>query len=284
MTAEHTRLVTALRELRSRTGLSLAALSARTAYSKSSWERYLNGRGLPPRAAVRDLCRIAAEPDERLLALWEIAESQWSGRGTVDAPAGPPPSPAPTPTPAPEPEPPAGRPPGRRRRLMTALASAYVLLAAGVAVALLLLPDRDPADAGPRPAAAPHSTVPPCHGTTCEGQDPLRLVCGIGPATLATHRTATGAHVELRYSAKCGAGWARTWGTAIGDRLELTGTGPTHRVRIADQEDADTYVYTGMAAARPGSTVRACFRPAAAGGEPECVTARVAPPRSPSAP
>jgi transcriptional regulator with XRE-family HTH domain len=55
--AEHTRLTAGLRELRARTGLSLAALSERTAYSKSSWERCLNGKSLLPREAVQDLCR-----------------------------------------------------------------------------------------------------------------------------------------------------------------------------------------------------------------------------------
>ncbi|MCU8595283.1 helix-turn-helix domain-containing protein, partial [Streptomyces sp. A13(2022)] len=92
MTTEHTRLVAALRELKAGSGLSLAALAERTPYSKSSWERYLNGKSLPPRQAVRDLCRLANEPDGRLLALWEIAESRWSGRATPPAP----PEPAPT--------------------------------------------------------------------------------------------------------------------------------------------------------------------------------------------
>ena len=75
MTPEQARLAAALRELRARTGLSLAALAAKTAFSKSSWERYLNGRTLPPHTAVQELCRLAGEPDGRCLALWEIAES-----------------------------------------------------------------------------------------------------------------------------------------------------------------------------------------------------------------
>ncbi|MFD4523155.1 DUF2690 domain-containing protein [Streptomyces sp. NPDC058470] len=105
--------------------------------------------------------------------------------------------------------------------------------------------------------------------------DPMRMDCGSGPDTLTTYRTATGAHVELRYSEKCGASWARMWGTRIGDRVEVTAAGPTHDVRIGDKEDTETYVYTGMTAAHPGSTVRACFQPASADGERECVEARV---------
>jgi transcriptional regulator with XRE-family HTH domain len=278
VSTDHTRLVAALRELRTGAGLSLAALAERTAYSKSSWERYLNGKSLPPRQAVRELCRLANEPDGRLLALWEIAESHWSGRAVAPAPAPAPPadeSPRPHPQEAP---PPAGA--GRRRlggsRLLVVLASAYTLIVGGAAAVLFfLLPDSEDQEAEPLPASVPFSLAPQCHGAACEGRDPMRLICGLGPETLASHRTATGAHVELRYSKKCGASWARTWGTEIGDRLDVTAGGPTHGVRIRNKDDAATFIYTEMTEVRPGSTVRACFRPASADGERECFEARV---------
>ncbi|MET9359229.1 DUF2690 domain-containing protein [Streptomyces sp. NPDC006617] len=130
-----------------------------------------------------------------------------------------------------------------------------------------------PAELGP-PSAAPSAPGPRCRGAACEGQDPMQMYCGSGD-TLATERTATGARVELRYSPKCQAGWARMWGTRVGDRLEVTAGGPTRRVEIADEVDAESYVYTAMTAARPGTVVRACFRPASADGERECVDARV---------
>ncbi|MFI6080411.1 DUF2690 domain-containing protein [Streptomyces sp. NPDC051217] len=272
MTSEHTRLTTVLRELRARTGLSLVALSERTAYSKSSWERYLNGKSLPPRQAVQELCRLANEPDGRLLALWEIAESDWSGRAAVPAPAaGEPRSQPREPTPPPE----TGGPRGRRDGLMVVLASACAVIVGGVALVFFLLPDREAPEAEPPSASAPYSLAPQCHAAACEGLDPMRLVCGIDPDNLTTYRTATGAHVELRYSEKCGASWARVWGTRVGDRVDVTAAGPTHDVRIEDMVDAETYVYTEMTEAHPGSTVRACFRPASADGERECVEARV---------
>ncbi|GAA2973246.1 helix-turn-helix domain-containing protein [Streptomyces enissocaesilis] len=273
MTAAHTRLAVALREVRARTGLSLAALSERTAYSKSSWERYLNGKSLPPRQAVQELCRVADEPNGRLLALWEIAESDWSGRAAVPAPAAVEPRPQPQPQGPPR-RPETGRPCGRRGRLTVALASAYTVIVVGVALLLFLLPGREDPEDEPPSAYPPYSLAPQCHGAACEGRDPMRLVCGISPETLITYRTATGAHVELRYSEKCGASWARTWGARIGDRVEVTGGGPTHDVRVEDRADAETYLYTEMTAARPDSTVRACFRPASADGERECVEAR----------
>ncbi|MEU3899482.1 DUF2690 domain-containing protein [Streptomyces sp. NPDC045251] len=272
MTPTHTRMTTALRELRTRTGLSLAALAERTAYSKSSWERYLNGKTLPPRQAVRDLCRLAREPEGRALALWEIAESERSGRAAQTAPAPADPSPQPTPQSQSQPQPPT-RQPGVGGRLLAVLVAVCAVAVGGVASALLLLTDRE--GAVPR-ASAGAAPGPRCHGTACEGQDPMHMFCGGGPDTLSTHRTATGARLELRYSEKCGAGWARMWGTDVGDRLEVTAGGPTRRAEIADAVDAESYVYTVMTEVPPGAVLRACFRPAAAAdGERECVEARV---------
>ncbi|WP_143074842.1 helix-turn-helix domain-containing protein, partial [Streptomyces mangrovisoli] len=78
-------LAAALYELKGRTGLSLAGLAAKTAFSKSSWERYLNGRTVPPRTAVEELCRLAGEPEARCLALWDLADTDASGRAAPPA-------------------------------------------------------------------------------------------------------------------------------------------------------------------------------------------------------
>lgn len=72
--------VVQLRQLKDRTGLSLVALGARTAYSKSSWQRYLNATQPPPRQAVIALCRVAEtgkEEAERFGARWELAVQAW---------------------------------------------------------------------------------------------------------------------------------------------------------------------------------------------------------------
>ncbi|MER0482146.1 DUF2690 domain-containing protein [Streptomyces sp. Edi2] len=81
---EGSRLAVRMRELRARTGLTLAGLAERTPYSKSSWERYLNAKKLPPRGAVEALCLLAGEPSGGLVALWELADAAWSGRGRPD--------------------------------------------------------------------------------------------------------------------------------------------------------------------------------------------------------
>jgi hypothetical protein len=69
-----------LRQLKDGTGLSLVALGARTAYSKSSWQRYLNATQPPPRQAVAALCRVAGlagEDTERFGVRWELAVQAW---------------------------------------------------------------------------------------------------------------------------------------------------------------------------------------------------------------
>ena len=74
------RLTEQLRELKDRTELSFAALAAKTAYSKSSWARCLNGRQLPPRQAVLALGRLAGADAARLDVLWELAARAYSRR------------------------------------------------------------------------------------------------------------------------------------------------------------------------------------------------------------
>ncbi|MES5816491.1 helix-turn-helix transcriptional regulator [Streptomyces sp. RG80] len=78
-----------LRRLKERTGLSLASLGARTAYSKSSWHRYLNATQPPPRQAVTALCRVVGLTDpeiERVKVRWELAVQAWPRPATVPPP------------------------------------------------------------------------------------------------------------------------------------------------------------------------------------------------------
>ncbi|MEV7324514.1 helix-turn-helix domain-containing protein [Streptomyces sp. NPDC093970] len=106
-------LVEHLRVMKGRTGLSLAGLARRTAYSKSSWQRYLSGDRLPPRSAAQVLCRLGGGDQTRLLALWELAEQAWP-QGAVEPPVPPPPVPPPPVPPPPASAPPAWRPPSAR--------------------------------------------------------------------------------------------------------------------------------------------------------------------------
>ncbi|MGW0836902.1 helix-turn-helix domain-containing protein [Streptomyces prunicolor] len=273
-------LDSSLRELKTRTGLSLAGLAAKTPYSKSSWERYLNGKTLPPREAVEELCRLAGEPEGRCVALWEIAETETSGRGASETPR-PAPVPVPVPTPAPVPE---VTESGHRGHLghrgvaaLAALGSVCAVAVAGVVVALLLLPHHR------EPRASSTTAVGQwCPGSTCSGRDPQAMHCAAQADSLGMYGTATGAWLQLRHSRDCGTSWVRMWGARIGDRIELTVTGRPATVRRAEvttAEQANTYIYTLMTATRPGTVVRACFEPAAktgaVPGRRECFEERV---------
>ncbi|MBQ0988086.1 peptidoglycan-binding protein [Streptomyces sp. F63] len=81
-------LVVQLRRLKDRSGLSLVSLAAKTEYSRSSWERCLNGKALPPRHAVEELARITGTEPTRLLVLHEVAEKAWQERSAPSPPAG----------------------------------------------------------------------------------------------------------------------------------------------------------------------------------------------------
>ncbi|AWN29080.1 XRE family transcriptional regulator [Streptomyces sp. NEAU-S7GS2] len=67
-----------LRRLVDRSGLSVAAVADATGYSKTSWERYLNGRLLPPLRAVVALAETTGAQPAHLTTLWELAERAWS--------------------------------------------------------------------------------------------------------------------------------------------------------------------------------------------------------------
>ncbi|MFE2036373.1 DUF2690 domain-containing protein [Streptomyces scopuliridis] len=67
-----------LRGLVDRSGLSIAAVSDRTGYSKTSWERYLNGRLLAPKGAIVALADVTGTHQGHLTTMWELAERAWS--------------------------------------------------------------------------------------------------------------------------------------------------------------------------------------------------------------
>jgi transcriptional regulator with XRE-family HTH domain len=67
-----------LRRLVDRSGLSIAAVADRTGYSKTSWDRYLNGRLLAPKGAIVALAEVTGTNPIHLTTMWELAERAWS--------------------------------------------------------------------------------------------------------------------------------------------------------------------------------------------------------------
>ncbi|WP_146214487.1 XRE family transcriptional regulator [Streptomyces sp. ICBB 8177] len=298
------RLATELRTLRERAKLSLARLAAESAYSKSSWHRYLNGSALPPWHAVATLCRLADEPESRLRATWELAESAWSRRAAVapHSPKGPHPQAAASPPvtaqqPAParradadptatgQPAAPAPtlaegasegppRPRPRRHRLavtLTAIATACVVLTAGAVHEWGAL-DRPKA---PLRTSGFHVG---CTGTGCDGRDPGVTLCGVEPQTLLHTLAVGGAGLEVRYNPLCRAAWARMWHTRVGATLSLSSAGrPAQSVTVKDARATDQFVYTDMVAVSSGHTpLKVCLE-AAPGSTSTCYP--VSPPR-----
>ncbi|SDJ93088.1 helix-turn-helix domain-containing protein [Streptomyces indicus] len=290
-------LAARLRALRDRSGLSLDGLAARTHRGASSWARYLRGTALPPRTAVEELCRAAAERPQQVLALWELAEAEWSGRarttpyGPYPGVAGEHPPPAPPAPPAPTSHVPTTAPPPTRHALPTrhtpttapptpsahparpARRGLTVLLglAAAVAVTAGVLTFTPGTEAGG--AAEPNSSAAPgCTGRTCEGQDPLRMGCGAqGRVTsLATHRDAAGRRIELRYGKPCAAVWARAAHLRAGDRMDVSLPGAPAQHAVS--RGTDSYLATPMTpAAGDPQRARVCLTPA--DGTRRCFTA-----------
>ncbi|WP_427917274.1 DUF2690 domain-containing protein [Streptomyces sp. cg40] len=275
---ECVRLADELRTLRDRHRLTLSVLAAESTFSKSSWQRYLTGRSLAPWPAVRTLCRLANEPEPRLRALWELAESSWNRRAAV-APAtlrapmptsveasslhlGAPDGQAITPPDAATTGPEAREPaPRHRRRWRT---GAAVSAAVTLLVVLITLAADGWGSSGESTegmASSARGFRVGCSGVSCDGRDPGQELCGVQPQTLLHIETPAGVGLEIRYNPLCRAAWARVWNAADGDRLTLTTPGhPTQSVDVADLGKRDPFIYTDLIAASDRATrLQACL-------------------------
>ncbi|WP_217547240.1 XRE family transcriptional regulator [Streptomyces sp. GbtcB6] len=289
-------LVERLREAREGTGLSFAALAARTAYSKSSWERYLNGKTLPPRDAVETLAKLSGADPVRLLALWQLADRAWSGRdaratdpaasdraatapGTADpaqvapgtdasretraqaAVVDPPPGqtgePAPTRSATVRRYPEGdGRPEPRDRKPRR---GTVLLVAAGTALATALGVGAVAWTYGGwhrEPASRPTSGT--CRGENCTDRDAEQhdTDCWTDAGTRA-RREIAGRIVELRFSPTCRAAWGRITAPRSGDRLQVDTTDGRHQSRLVLVPGR--YLYTLMIGLGRPSEARACI-------------------------
>ncbi|MEE1804002.1 MULTISPECIES: helix-turn-helix domain-containing protein [unclassified Streptomyces] len=287
--AECARLAAELSALRESTGLSLAALAARTPYSKSSWQRYLNGTKPVPRTAVTVLCALAREPADRLLALWELSDAAWSGRaGTVPAASAAPAPAASVAAPAPVPVPvaaPAGRDDrdrrggrgGRGGRLAVWLLVGGAVAGAAVTALVVGRPDVGEgvgASGGRPPVAAEWGTAnpvdPKCVGAACVGLNPGKMFCAVGDVVknLSTFTASGGQRLELRYGETCRALWLRTTGLRVGEYAELRVPGEqAQRIVVRDTRAAASYLSTAIAGDGNAASARICLGTEANGSE-----------------
>lgn len=271
---ECARLAAHLRELRERTGLSLAALGTRTPYSKSSWGRYLSGASLPPRDAVETLCALAGVRPDQPLAFWELAETAWRSRAGSEA--YPPPhgdeADGTTRETAADVRPRlhsslAGMCLRRVRRrpygfAAAALTSTAVLVAGGLLTAATL-GGGDAHDTGGTGSSASQSPTADgresaadmttgCTGDDCTGRDPEVSRCShasVPPGELGERRFAGGTVVKIRQSVVCDTVWGRIDRGRQGDRLEITAPDQQgQQVAVTDQFDMEGSVSSPMVA------------------------------------
>jgi transcriptional regulator with XRE-family HTH domain len=81
------RLIVELRRIKDASRLSMAQLADRTGYSESSWERYLNGRAMPPREAVDAVLVLGHADAMAVTVLRDVADQAW--RDAVGSEANP---------------------------------------------------------------------------------------------------------------------------------------------------------------------------------------------------
>jgi hypothetical protein len=252
-------LVQVLRELKDRSGLSLDALAAQTAVSKSAWHRYLNGVKLPTRYAVETLGQLSGEPPDRLVALWQHAEHGWSGRAGT-APDVPPAAPEPTAPPQPAARPQPTAPPEQRARwpLVTAgIAAGMAVVALVIAAVAVGLRSHGPSPRAVNPNLPPFQVG--CQDANCAGADSMDMACGVDAATYAEARIGV-TLVELRISRLCQAGWARVSHSRVGDRVLVeTHDHWTQIATVRTPAEGGQYLPTRMLPEDAPSDLHACL-------------------------
>ncbi|MGV9887902.1 helix-turn-helix domain-containing protein [Streptomyces sp. NPDC003395] len=268
------RLIEELRRLKAASRLSFERLADRTHYSRSSWERFLNGKQLPTRAAVEQLAAVAGEEAAPLLALLDGATATESPAvhapptdGTPVAVRAAEAGPEPKTTPS---EAARGVTDGRRRGFAVAGYIAAGALMGSLATGLLFtmsLPEAGPGAATTTEQAAPGDGVGTasaaekvtagCRSDTCIGRDPQAMDCQWDAVT-ARQTWLRGMHIELRYSAACQSLWGRIENGAVGDTVTIkdrTELEQTATIRI----DRDTYTkMLAVSAETPAETVTVC--------------------------
>ncbi|MBN3932456.1 DUF2690 domain-containing protein [Streptomyces verrucosisporus] len=270
---EHGSLAERLRFLRTHSGLTISALAERTSYSRSSWERYLNGKSLPPRTAITEFAAVVGVAPHPLLRL----RTREGHRGP--AAHGRPGETPPRGSPAPGGEPAGERPvpvdagagssrnsekphptardeataPDRGHRTRTNLFSAVLALVAlvtGIMIGAWFFGgngtesrDRQVLGSGPG-----------CTEYECRDKDSQRLGCHIGAWTAAATWSGR-TYIELRYSPRCRAAWARITDAEVGDTARVEGPKGVHNQRSVTYEN-DTY--SPMVEAAFPAAARAC--------------------------
>ncbi|MFB7055083.1 helix-turn-helix domain-containing protein [Streptomyces vinaceus] len=268
-----------MRRIKDASQLSYNRLADKTHYSRSSWERFLNGKQVPTRVAVEEFAAAAGADPEPLLALLELAvvreeaPADEPAARTAERPrpaAGPSAAPAPAPAPspgAPEPEQPEQAIPVRRFAWSRILRAAAGVLAGALLGSLLTVFLTEPAGAGTTargstagatgsPAAASAQARPSgpvkvgCKSDTCMRREPQAEDCQWDAVTVR-QTFLRGMSIQLRYSEACQAVWGRVENGNIGDTVRIMDKrSSSDEATIRMEHDT----YTRMLAVTPDAT------------------------------
>jgi transcriptional regulator with XRE-family HTH domain len=271
-------LVEALRSMKDDSGLTLTELAARTHYSKSSWQRWLNGERLVTEPALLRLTELAAVPDpvrDGLLELWASAQQGQRPEQPEQASAGTDAEPEPEAVTEPEaeaePEPqseagteaapralPRWLPGTRSGRWAAAAAVLLTVVAAVVSTGLL---DRSQA-AAPSAVASPSPSATPagaangsCEAAGCVGKDPQAAGCSADAVTISSANVKQ-MTIYVRYSRHCKAAWAKITDASVGFTATVANAAGQHQTALVHWGyDA----YSPMVdASRPDSRLQVC--------------------------
>ncbi|MFC7262634.1 DUF2690 domain-containing protein [Streptomyces lutosisoli] len=246
------RLAAELLSLKKDSGLSFARLSERTHYAKSSWERWVNGKQFPPRAAVESIARLCETDPEPFLDLWDRADeerltpaAESSTESSTETPADGHADVAET----------IPRPLWRRPVFWAPAALALTLAFGAVALAFAA---GTFGEAKPQAAARPVETAGPatgCTGKACEGKDPKKMNCGADAVTVRTGTIPKDLVIELRYSRACEAAWGRISFAEVGATVVINNS---DGAAAADVVHYDRDVYSPLIAAPDKGSVWVC--------------------------
>ncbi|MFC9792815.1 helix-turn-helix domain-containing protein [Streptomyces sp. NPDC127584] len=261
------RVLLGMRRIKEEFGLSYGRLADRTHYSRSSWERFLNGKQWPSRAAIQQLAEVVDEDPAELLRLWEHAEELMRRSRSAGAPAEHREA-----TPAKSWP---GSVVGRAKPVVHMAIGAVLGASVVIAVLAVISPAGGPSGEAGRPtqgkrdsgltaqsatgrtrSPAPDHPVPGCSGESCLGREPQTMNCQWDAKTVRLLYL-RGLRIQLRHSPACKAVWGRLENGAIGDGVIITDKGSrTEEATI--RVDRDTYTRMLSVAEYPLTTISIC--------------------------
>ncbi|MFI5668569.1 helix-turn-helix domain-containing protein [Streptomyces sp. NPDC051704] len=262
-----------MRRIKDASQLSYNRLADKTHYSRSSWERFLNGKQVPTRIAVEEFAAAAGADPEPLLVLLELAvvrDEAPAEEPAVRAPERPRPGTSVKPTAArtgPDPDPATeGAVLAGRFAWSKILRTAAGVLAGALLGSLLTAFLIEPAGAGTAhdstavakgsPSATPAQSRPSgpvkvgCKSDTCMRREPQAEDCQWDAVTVR-QTFLRGMSIQLRYSEACQAVWGRVENGNIGDTVMIQDKrSSSDEATIRMEHDT----YTRMLAVTPDAT------------------------------